>query len=343
MNPTPLSALSSIIEQINGCLVEVFQKKTVEEQKTAPGSEDLLAAVGEFARRGGKRLRGVLVILGHRALSPEPPALYPVAVAVELFHAYLLVHDDIIDGDRIRRGGPTLHVRLAEAVSDEALGRSLAMLGGDLLCAWAMQLMLDYPKPEAALRIARELSHAHSRVVVGQRLDLLPPEALDPVIFSRMHDLKTGEYSFLLPLRIGGLVAGADEEVLHAFSSYALHVGRAFQAKDDLLDAFGQEEKTGKRIGTDILEGRRTWLVNDVLSHAPKAAQELTLLLEEGPSDVIARVQQIFEESGAKRRCEEFIRKQIQSAQSTLEKAPIDREARALLQYLASFVAEREV
>ncbi|GAC1348054.1 MAG: polyprenyl synthetase family protein [Myxococcales bacterium] len=233
------------------------------------------AALREYVLRGGKRLRGALVLLGHEAAGGAPEDALPASLGIELLHAYLLIHDDFMDRDELRRGGPTLHVALAlEPGASGHLAASLAILAGSLCEAWALELVLAAPVPAArALAAARHLSRALADVTVGQMLDLAAP--LGPALSARgvlqIEELKTGSYTFELPLLVGALLAGASERVLAALRGYARPLGQAFQIADDLLGTFGAPEVTGKSSANDLREGKRTLLVARALAQASPA------------------------------------------------------------------------
>jgi geranylgeranyl diphosphate synthase type I len=344
MDPAFSQAMTRIVEQIDKVLVEVLEEQIQTAELAAPGSVVLLDAIADFVNRGGKRLRGALVILGHRSRRPESAEALRVAAAMELFHAYILAHDDIMDRDDLRRGGPTLHAHFIDQSNDVHRGLSLGILCGNMLCAWAHELILSLPEAVTAMRAIKELARFHSRTVLGQYLDVEPPTIPGVNEVQRTHDLKRGEYSFLLPLRLGAVLAGASDAFLNHFTPYAMHLGRAFQAKDDLLGLFGDPEITGKPIGADILEGRHTWLVADLFASNPEAAKELQEIFTDEESDEAERVSRaidIFEQTQSRQRCEAFISEQVQLACRVIEKAPITQEAREMLRGIAEYVEER--
>jgi geranylgeranyl diphosphate synthase type I len=231
------------------------------------------AALRDYVLRGGKRLRGALVLLGHQAAGGAPDAALDASIGVELLHAYLLVHDDFMDRDEVRRGGPTVHAALRENLGEHLAG-SIAVLLGSLCQAWAYELVLAAPvAPERALMAARQLTESLQEVTVGQALDLAAP--LGPELAAagvlEVQRLKTGSYSFELPLRLGALLAGAAPAVLDALSRYARPLGQAFQIADDLLGTFGAPEQTGKPNASDLRDGKRTLLVARALERASPA------------------------------------------------------------------------
>jgi geranylgeranyl diphosphate synthase type I len=256
-------------------LAAFLDAKGAELRKLAVDLSRAHAALRDYVLRGGKRLRGALVLLGHQAGGGAREAALSPSLGIELLHAYLLIHDDFMDRDELRRGGPTLHVALGRAPGASGhLGASLAILAGSLCEAWALELVLDAPvAPTRALAAARHLARALADVTVGQMLDLAAP--LGPELSARgvleIEELKTGSYTFELPLMVGALLAGADEGVLAALRGYARPLGQAFQIADDLLGTFGAPEVTGKSSANDLREGKRTLLIARALEQAPAA------------------------------------------------------------------------
>src|ERR1700686_3132261 len=233
------------------------------------------AALRDYVLRGGKRLRGALVLLGHEAAGGAREAALSASLGIELLHAYLLIHDDFMDRDELRRGGPTLHVALGRAPGASGhLGASLAILAGSPFGAWALELVLKAPvAPARALAAARHLARALADVTIGQMLDVAAP--LGPELSARgvlkIEELKTGSYTFELPLVLGAQLGGAGEGILAALRGYARPLGQAFQIADDLLGTFGAPEVTGKSSANDLREGKRTLLIARALEQAPAA------------------------------------------------------------------------
>ena len=253
----------------------------------------------DYILRGGKRLRGALVEEGFKAGGGgDPAAVLDASVGVELLHAYLLIHDDFMDRDSVRRGGPTIHA----ALGGDHLAGSVAILLGSLCQAWAWELVLAAPvAPERALEAARLLATSLQEVTVGQTLDVVATQAppLDPAGVLEVQRLKTGSYSFELPLRLGALLAGAAPPVLDALSRYARPLGQAFQIADDLLGTFGAPEVTGKPNASDLREGKRTLLVARALESATAAdAERLRDGLGRADADV-EQLRDILRRSGA--------------------------------------------
>jgi geranylgeranyl diphosphate synthase, type I len=227
----------------------------------------------DFSRQG-KMIRGCLVHLGYilsrsPAESAPPPASIPLAgAAMELFQSGLLVHDDIMDRDLTRRGRPSLFAQYAEQARREGhpdpnhLGESLGICAGDVAYFLAFELlsrMSVSPETNAAVQglFARELA----AVGIAQMQDVAwgatDTEVTEEQI-TRMYTYKTGRYSFCLPLMVGALLAGARGERLRPWEILGEHMGLLFQIRDDELGLFGTEAETGKPVGTDVREGKKT-------------------------------------------------------------------------------------
>jgi geranylgeranyl diphosphate synthase type II len=203
----------------------------------------------------GKRLRPMMVLLAAEACGGEIETALPAACAVEMVHAYSLVHDDLpaMDDDDLRRGRPTCHVKFGEA---------LAILAGDALLTLAFEVLAREVKPESlAGRCCLELARAAgaAALVGGQADDLAAEEAGGNLnTLEAIHRRKTGAM-FLVSLRLGGLCAGADSEQLAALDAYGKAIGLAFQIVDDLLDENGDEAAVGKRLNKDADRGKLTF------------------------------------------------------------------------------------
>ncbi|SFC40921.1 polyprenyl synthetase family protein [Streptomyces aidingensis] len=242
----------------------------------APRLRPLLETVRGFLFSGGKRLRPLLCLSGWQAAGGHG-ASAPVlraAASLELFHAFALVHDDLMDGSALRRGRPSLHRTLAlrhrdhlapgGAADPDRFGTGAALLAGDLLLSWSDELLHRAGLPADRLPGALALVDTmRNEVMQGQYLDLLVtgcPSA-EPGRALEVARLKTAKYTVERPLHLGALLAGAGRPVLDACTAYALPVGEAFQLRDDLLGVFGDPAKTGKPATDDLRDGKATVLL----------------------------------------------------------------------------------
>lgn len=245
----------------------------------APAHESRLAAAMQHAvLGGGKRLRPLLVYGAGHAVAVAPEALDSAAVAIELIHAYSLVHDDLpaMDDDDLRRGRPTVHRAFDEAT---------AILAGDALQSLAFEILATGTDAglaaETVLAQIRELAQASGQAGMagGQSLDLgLVGDQPDLDTLTRMHRLKTGAL-ITAAVRLGALAAGsAGTTALAALDRYALDLGLAFQIQDDVLDEIGDSTMTGKTIGVDRARGKPTY--SAILGTAPARERAESLLAD---------------------------------------------------------------
>ena len=221
--------------------------------KGRPLPENLRAAMEHALLGGGKRLRPVLSLCACEAAGGEGEDAMGAAIAVEFVHAFSLVHDDLpaMDDDDLRRGLPTVHVKLGEA---------MAILAGDALLSEAFAAVVEDEDPHRRAALLRELADATTGMIAGQVYDTLGrPEAPEPATsLETTHALKTGAL-ITAACRMGGLCAGADEATLQSLSMYGEAIGLMYQIVDDLLDVEQTPEHTGKRTRKDEDAGKLTY------------------------------------------------------------------------------------
>jgi geranylgeranyl diphosphate synthase type I len=310
---------------------------------TAEGAE-LVDAIARLTMRGGKRLRPALLFAAFRAVRED--ALDDDAIeagaALELLQTYLLIHDDWMDADEQRRGGPSVHAELRDAHGGNGhLGASLAVLAGNLASAHAWELLVRIRGPEARLRAAIEVFLAiHQEVVLGQQLDLLAAADV-----SRMQQLKTGSYTVRGPLLLGAALAGATSAQRAALEAFGIPLGEAFQMRDDLLGTFGDPARLGKPVGGDLRAGKRTALVRAAERHAsPAELAELSAVLgrADATDEDLRRAAEILVACGAKAEVEARTNALLEQAKRSLDGAPLAEAGIAMLRALADRFALRE-
>ena len=342
---TPLDPLRAYAELAEPRLASFLDQKAVELSLLPLDLKPAPALLRDYVLRGGKRLRGALVLLGHEAAGGQPQDALLPSLGCELLHAYLLIHDDFMDRDELRRGGPTLHTSLGK-VHGEHLGGSVALLLGSLCQAWAHQLVLAAPvSPERALAALRIFEAAIAEVTVGQILDLLAATRdLPASAILEVERRKTGGYSFEMPLELGAVLAGASVELHEALRRYARPLGQAFQIVDDLLGTFGKPEVTGKPNGSDLREGKRTLLVTRALESAT-AADASRLRAGLGKRDLTDAecdsLRTILLNTGAVQAARAEAQRLCDESLRALEGAPIAREVAAKLEWIAKLTVQR--
>lgn len=249
--------------------------------------EQLAPAAAELAGvilQGGKRLRPTLLIAGHGLAGGDTGAVMGPALALELVHTCALLHDDLIDAAATRRGRPTTHVAFARrhaeeamAGSSEAFGRAVAILLGDLALVMGDELFCGADvSAENLVAGLRHFTVLRQEVMAGQYLDVAAAQeggaTRDLVVL--VATIKSGRYTITRPLQIGAVLAGASGGLVGGLERYGEPLGRAFQVRDDLLGAFGDEAVTGKSTASDLREGKRTLLVIEALERLEGAERE---------------------------------------------------------------------
>ncbi len=326
-------------------------------------SSALAEGAWHYLERGGKGLRPALLMLCCGAVGGDEEKAVPAAAAVEVAHNWTLVHDDIMDRDEIRRGRPTVHALLRQKALARGLppeeaehySISMALTAGDLMHAWSVLLCLKSVEkgvpPEVALAVARKLEEALVRVIEGQALDLdLSRRPLDEIGEEEVLEMMRLKTAALLRFcaeagaMLGKSSPHADFPEARALSDFAENCGLAFQMRDDLLDLFGSEEETGKPVGSDTKEGKRTLLVMSAYrSLGDEERGRLAELL--GNSDLdsegVEEFRSLVERSGAREEMEGRARHLASRAEEALGSLPSTPQREAL-SALARFVVERE-
>lgn len=307
--------------------------------------------------RGGKRIRGALVMHGYAMSGGKDQAMIVQAArAVEMIHAYILMIDDIQDRSLVRRGGPAAHVQLAEyhkqhdwAGDSAHFGVSIA-LNAALSGAHAAQMVLANLDAEQELRI-KVLSIMNRTMLItahGQTGDIINEVTPDVTAedIDRVLEWKTAHYTFLNPLQVGMVLAGAQCAETTAITDYAMHAGRAFQISDDVLGVFGSEFESGKSPFDDIREGKRTLMMAYAIQHASDTDKNFLIQML-GNEDLtpleFERCKVILDESGALEFARSEISRHVDAAQIAL-----GREAKcwtsdgvAFLEALAQYLQTR--
>ena len=254
-----LKLLSS--EQIR--LLEAHLDASVTELLKARGVESLSRLLRLYVMRPGKRVRPQLVAWTFLSGSSEqnlPRQVCDVAAAWEIFHAFLLIHDDIIDGSDLRRREPALHRQLESLDSDSPrFGMNLGIVAGDLMYAATMRLLADLDDAtDAEYRALHKVfAHVAQLTGFGQAIDVIqshsPIDRCDEATLLREYHWKTAAYTFEGPMRCGAILAGLSNKAQEAISAFALAIGQAYQLQNDLLDLSAPVTE-----GSDMAEGKRT-------------------------------------------------------------------------------------
>lgn len=286
---------------------------------------------------GGKRVRGVMTLLAAGAVGGDIESAMPAAAAVEMLHAFTLVHDDIMDNAPTRRGRATVHTKWDVGT---------AILVGDVLIGIAQGLLLN-KEHERCEQIADAFSRGVVEVCEGQALDREFETRTDLTEddYLQMIGMKTGRLAEMA-ITIGAHIGVGDLDHVESLGSFARDLGLAFQIRDDLLDVVGEGKTFGKEIGKDIVEGKRTFLV--VTAASAELDEEDRRLLDELlespglPSDRVPAMRSLFERCGAIERAEKEIERYSRRAIESLDDLP-DRPEVAALADLCRQLVDRTV
>jgi geranylgeranyl diphosphate synthase, type I len=314
-----------------------------------------LSAAARFVLEGGKRLRPAFCYWGWRgAGGSDTEDIIGTAAALEWLHACALIHDDVMDGSWLRRGRPSVHCEFA-AVHEAArwsgdaasFGRSAAILLGDLCLLWGDQMYCTAGMSELALARARaRYDEMRVEPVLGQYLDLAD-QSRGSSSLDRAREVaryKSGKYTVERPLQLGGALAGGDSALLEGFSAYGGPLGEAFQLRDDVLGVFGDPTVTGKPVGDDLRDGKRTPLL--LLSRERATPRERSLLDRslgdrELSDETIHAIQTVVVDSGGLAAAEELIEQLTARSVGALTGLPVDVETHEFLQDIATVNMDR--
>ncbi|MBL0358917.1 MAG: polyprenyl synthetase family protein [Chitinophagaceae bacterium] len=282
---------------------------------------------------GGKRVRPVAVLMGNELFDEIHPDAYHVATAIELFHNFTLIHDDIMDKAPVRRGLPTVHTKF---------GNSTALLAGDVMFVKCYEY-LNKLKVTSFHKILQLFNTTAAQVCEGQQLDM-DFEKTDTVSFDEYVNMITLKTSVLLAasLQLGAILGGTGEGNQQHIYEFGKNLGIAFQVQDDYLDAFGDPATFGKQVGGDIIANKKTFLMIHALEVADATSKEaLQQLMIENPADKVEKVLQVFRDCNVNGWANELKEKYLQTALQHLEDIAVVSKRKEPLKELALYLIQR--
>jgi geranylgeranyl diphosphate synthase, type II len=287
-----------------------------------------------FLGLGGKRIRPVLCLMGNELFDEILPDAWHVGAAIELFHNFTLIHDDIMDKAPLRRGQATVHARNGEAT---------ALLAGDVMLVVAYE-HLNKINTSYSQKIIRLFNKTAMEVCEGQQLDMdfEKRQVVGLQDYINMIQLKT---SVLLAasLKMGAILGGAGQGNQEHIYEFGRNLGIAFQIQDDYLDAFGDPAKFGKQVGGDIVTNKKTFLMIHALETAgERQKKQLFELMENNPVDKVEQVLYIFRKCGVDKWAMDLKEKYMQKAFDNLEDIAVISMRKEKLKELAMFLVQRE-
>lgn len=340
----PALARQNTMDRVEDRLAGMLREETAHWHQLNPNSVEVIESVTAMVASGGKRLRPAFCISGYLAAGGTPGSeeVVAVAAALELLHTFALLHDDVMDASELRRSEPTAHVRHAQSHKERSwhgepqrYGESVAMLSGNLAFVYANRLVA--PSPPAVLGVWGELC---TELMIGQFLDIRAAARFrpDPALARWIALFKSGRYTIQQPLLLGAALAG-NGDLAAAFEEYGLAVGEAFQLRDDLLDAFGDPQLTGKPGKLDFERHKMTLLMSFAIADDPAIAaavgDDLSAVPPQELSDLLTR-------AGIQDRVEAVIKTRVEAAQAAVERSGIDPQWAAELSAMAEAAAYRD-
>lgn len=319
--------------------LELYKKIIEQELLGYPkgvSSGELQMAARYMLSLGGKRLRPVLTLAACRLSGGKWEEALPAALAVELFHNFTLIHDDIMDQAPIRRGKPAVHAKF---------GINTAILAGDLMMVEAYRCLEDVP-PARSRDILEAFSHTAAMVCVGQQTDLEFEGRMD-VSISDYLDMIEKKTSVLLgcSLQLGSLSAGADKKISDGLYRFGKAIGMAFQLQDDLLDAFGSQGKVGKQAGGDILMNKKTYLfvkAMEIAGHAERGELLQWYSGDRSADGKLEAVKKIYRKLGLEEAARQEKERYYEKALENLSSTGLQLSTTLVLQEMADALMTRE-
>ena len=305
------------------------------EQRYFPAEPASLYEPNEyFLKLGGKRIRPVLCLMGNELFDEIKEDAWHAATAIELFHNFTLIHDDMMDKAPLRRGMATVHSKF---------GDNTALLAGDVMMVTAYE-HLNKISSAYLQTILHLFNTTAKQVCEGQQYDM-DFEKMESVEFKdylKMIDLKTS-VALAASLKTGAILGGAGERNQNLLYEFGKKLGIAFQVQDDYLDAFGNPEKFGKQAGGDILANKKTFLLIHALEVASLTQQkELQVLLNETAKDKVEKVLKIFKDCKADEWALQLKNKFLDEAFANLEDIAVLSKRKEPLKELAHFLVKRD-
>ncbi|MEX1192468.1 MAG: polyprenyl synthetase family protein [Brumimicrobium sp.] len=312
-----------------------FLEKKINELDFPTAPKNLYDPLRYFLTLGGKRTRPTLTLLGCSLFGEPGIKAVNAAVAIELFHNFTLIHDDIMDDAPLRRGKPTVHERWSN---------SIGILSGDVLFVEAYK-QLAMHETDVLPALLKIFSRTAKEVCEGQQMDMDFEERDDVSIdeYIEMIRLKT---SVLLgaALEMGAVIAKANDNDIAKIYEFGMNVGLAFQLQDDVLDLYADPDKFGKQVGGDILSNKKTFLLLKAYEVANETQKkELNLILKEKTGeDKVSSARELFNELGVKEVAQKKMNAYYQSALENMAEINVSDECKEPLLSLAAYLMNRE-
>ena len=314
-------------------------KKYLDENQFHQKPAGLYEPINYILSLGGKRIRPVLLLMGCNLFNDNVAQALPASFAIEVFHNFSLLHDDIMDEAPLRRGKPTVHVKY---------NQNAGILSGDVMLVYAYEFFLKLDNKIKIPATIKTFNQVAIEVCEGQQYDM---------DFETRNDVSIDEYIKMIEqktavliaggLKIGAIIGGALEEDANHLYEFGRNIGIAFQLQDDILDTYGDPEKFGKKVGGDIVQNKKTFLVIKALELGSKDQRarlsDLMSIDSYGESDKIEAVKSVFNELQIREAAEQLMESYLVLAFEHLGAVNVADEKKKVLINLSHELMGREV
>jgi geranylgeranyl diphosphate synthase, type I len=338
--------LSDIMEIINIYKKEIefelkkfLNSKCIEAKKVSSQLYSLIRIFENFTLRGGKRLRGILTILSYTGCNKKKSNdIIKIAAAIEILHSFLLVHDDIMDDDSVRRNGLTVHKAFENKYDSSDIGKALSIVIGDIAQSYAIELILSTSFNDSVkLNVITELNSMIKKCCYGQLMDVMGGILnVNEFFIKNIHQYKTAYYSVAGPMGIGALLAKADKNTIKNLTEIGIKIGLAFQLRDDILGVFGSQKEIGKPVGSDLIQGKKTMLI--LKSKSVYVNKKIGSKLKKNE---IIKIRNIIRDSGSLNYSENLINKLLTDAKLNLKNSNLRLNEKKIFMYLVDYLETR--
>ncbi|BAB59406.1 farnesyl pyrophosphate synthase [Thermoplasma volcanium GSS1] len=347
---SPTDVVASYKAKIDESISRFFDRK--EEETKDVLSKRVIKIIRDYTEGGGKRLRPIFMILGYRLFSPEEKGIFDASISIELAQSYLLIHDDVIDKSDVRRGKPSMHIRLEDAFvagcpQSRSTAEGLAIVAGDLAESYAHEALLRSGfYSENLVKADLELSKTIEMTGYGQFLDILSTtmDDFNEGDLIRLHLWKTAKYTLEGPLAMGAILSGTEYDIT-ALREYGRVLGIAFQLKDDILGLFGDEKTIGKSVYSDVNEGKKTLLMIKAMEWGDRDdANFIRKMLRKGnvTNEEFERIKKLVMDTGSYDYSINLMGKLVDKSKEYLAKVSGDNYVKKILDWLSDYLISRD-
>ena len=311
---------------------QYFFQNYLSEHTFSQSPSELYEPVNYILSLGGKRLRPLLALMGCELFDTAIERALPIAMSVEVFHNFTLLHDDIMDSAPLRRGKPTVHMQY---------NVNTGILSGDVMLIYAYDFLMKVENQNIASKLIKIFNKMAIEVCEGQQYDMNFETRNDVTIneYLKMIELKTSVL-IAAAFQMGALVGGASEEEAQHLYDFGVNVGMAFQIQDDILDTYGDPEKFGKKVGGDIIQNKKTYLVLKSYQLAnPSQQADLQQLMNTPTTDEMQKIEavkSIFNDQNIKEVAEETMTNYLNIAFQHINDTPLSIERKNYLKTWAN-------